>query len=149
MHWRRAWQPTAVFFPEILWTEEPGRLQSTGSTESNTTEATYHACMRIRRTYFVLNCVKKLTCISKNNENTSEIRKGLLNLKNICTAKETLKETLEEKDNLRIGKILADEDTHKEFVSKHINSTCSSISEIQTTSLHPINKRPEYKMRFL
>ena len=26
--WRRPWQPTPVFFP---WTEEPGRLQSTGS----------------------------------------------------------------------------------------------------------------------
>ena len=29
---RRAWQPTLVFLPgESLWTEEPGRLQSTGS----------------------------------------------------------------------------------------------------------------------
>ena len=37
-HWRRAWQPTSVFFPEILWTEEPGRLQTTGSTESDMTE---------------------------------------------------------------------------------------------------------------
>ena len=30
--WRRAWQPTPVFLPgESPWTEEPGRLQSTGS----------------------------------------------------------------------------------------------------------------------
>ena len=30
--WRRAWQPTPVFFPgESPWSEEPGRLQSTGS----------------------------------------------------------------------------------------------------------------------
>ena len=29
--WRRAWQPTPVFFPgESLWTEDPGGLQSTG-----------------------------------------------------------------------------------------------------------------------
>ena len=28
--WKRAWQPTPVFF-RILWTEEPGRLQSMGS----------------------------------------------------------------------------------------------------------------------
>ena len=30
--WRRAWQPTPVFFPgESPWTEEPDRLQSMGS----------------------------------------------------------------------------------------------------------------------
>ena len=30
--WRRAWEPTPVFFPgESPWTEEPGRLQSMGS----------------------------------------------------------------------------------------------------------------------
>ena len=30
--WRKAWQPTPVFLPgESSWTEEPGRLQSTGS----------------------------------------------------------------------------------------------------------------------
>ena len=30
--WRRAWHPTPVFLPgESPWTEEPGRLQSTGS----------------------------------------------------------------------------------------------------------------------
>ena len=30
--WRRAWQPTPLFLPgEILWTEEPGGLQSRGS----------------------------------------------------------------------------------------------------------------------
>ena len=28
----------------IPWTEEPGRLQSMGLQESDTTEATYHAC---------------------------------------------------------------------------------------------------------
>ena len=30
--WRRAWQPTPVFFLawRIPWTEEPGRLQSIG-----------------------------------------------------------------------------------------------------------------------
>ena len=37
--WRRKWQPTAVFLPgESLWTEEPGRLQSMGSKESDMTE---------------------------------------------------------------------------------------------------------------
>ena len=30
--WRRTWQPTAGFLPgESPWTEEPGRLTSTGS----------------------------------------------------------------------------------------------------------------------
>ena len=30
--WRRAWQPTPVFWPgESSWTEDPGRLQSMGS----------------------------------------------------------------------------------------------------------------------
>ena len=30
--WRRAWEPTPVFFPgESPWTEEPGRLLSAGS----------------------------------------------------------------------------------------------------------------------
>jgi len=30
--WRRAWQPTPVFLPpRILWTEDPGGLQSRGS----------------------------------------------------------------------------------------------------------------------
>ena len=30
--WRRAWQPTPVFLPgKSSWTEESGRLQSTGS----------------------------------------------------------------------------------------------------------------------
>ena len=29
--WRRAWQPTQVFFPgESPWTEDPGGLQSMG-----------------------------------------------------------------------------------------------------------------------
>ena len=28
--WRRAWQPTSLAW-RILWTEEPGGLQSTGS----------------------------------------------------------------------------------------------------------------------
>jgi len=29
--WRRAWQPTPVFFPgESLWMKEPGRPQSIG-----------------------------------------------------------------------------------------------------------------------
>ena len=37
--WRRAWQPTPVFLPgESPWTEKPGRLQSMGSKESDTTE---------------------------------------------------------------------------------------------------------------
>ena len=34
--WRRKCQPTPVFFPGKLWTEEPGRLQSTGSRKSQT-----------------------------------------------------------------------------------------------------------------
>ena len=39
--WRRAWQPTPVFLPgEFPWTEEPGRLQLTGSKELDTTQAT-------------------------------------------------------------------------------------------------------------
>ena len=29
--WRRAWQPTSILAWRISWTEEPGRLQSTGS----------------------------------------------------------------------------------------------------------------------
>ena len=34
--WRRAWQPTPVFFPgESLWTEEPGGLQSIALQSSN------------------------------------------------------------------------------------------------------------------
>ena len=33
----------------ILYTEEPGGLLSTGCTESDTTEATSHACMHWRR----------------------------------------------------------------------------------------------------
>ena len=37
--WRRAWQPTLVFLPgESPGTEEPGRLQSRGRKESDTTE---------------------------------------------------------------------------------------------------------------
>ena len=33
----------------ILWTQEPGGLLSMGSTELDTTEATWHACMHWRR----------------------------------------------------------------------------------------------------
>ena len=41
--WRRAWQPTPVFFPgKIPWTEEPGRLKSIVHKESDTTEVTEH-----------------------------------------------------------------------------------------------------------
>ena len=37
--WRRAWQPTSVFLPgESPGTEEPGVLQSIGSSESDTAE---------------------------------------------------------------------------------------------------------------
>ena len=37
--WRRTWQPTSVFLPgESPWTEKPGRLQSRGCKESDTTE---------------------------------------------------------------------------------------------------------------
>ena len=37
--WRMAWHPTPVFLPgEAPRTEEPGRLQSMGRKESNTTE---------------------------------------------------------------------------------------------------------------
>ena len=32
---------------EIPWTEEPGRLQSKGSLQSDMTEATQHACTNI------------------------------------------------------------------------------------------------------
>ena len=35
--WRRKWQPTPVFLPGESWTEEPGRLQSMGSQESDMT----------------------------------------------------------------------------------------------------------------
>ena len=36
--WRRKWQPTPVFLPgKVPWTEEPGRLQSMGCKESDTT----------------------------------------------------------------------------------------------------------------
>ena len=30
IRWRRKWQPTPVFLPEKLWTEELGGLQSMG-----------------------------------------------------------------------------------------------------------------------
>ena len=44
--WRRAWQPTPVFMPgESPWTEEPGRLQSMESQESDMTEATDHTLL--------------------------------------------------------------------------------------------------------
>ena len=37
--WSRKWQHTAVILAwEIPWIEEPGRLQSIGSQESDTTE---------------------------------------------------------------------------------------------------------------
>ena len=37
--WKRAWEPTPVFLPgESPWIKEPGRLQSMGSKESDTTE---------------------------------------------------------------------------------------------------------------
>ena len=37
--WRRQWHPTPVLLPgKIPWTEEPGRLQSMGHEESDTTE---------------------------------------------------------------------------------------------------------------
>ena len=36
--WRRKWKPISVFLPgESPWTEEPGRLQSMGSQELDTT----------------------------------------------------------------------------------------------------------------
>ena len=38
--WRRAWQPTPVVLPGESHGEEPGGLQSMGSKESDTTEAT-------------------------------------------------------------------------------------------------------------
>ena len=35
--WRRAWQATPVFLPgELLWTEEPGGLQSIEVTKTRT-----------------------------------------------------------------------------------------------------------------
>ena len=36
--WKKKWQPTPGFAWEIPWTEEPGRLQSMGSQESDTVE---------------------------------------------------------------------------------------------------------------
>ena len=38
MPWLKAWRSTLVFFPEIPWTEEPGRFQSTGLSELDMTE---------------------------------------------------------------------------------------------------------------
>ena len=57
--WRRKWQPPAVFLEKematyssilawrIPWTEEPGRLHSMGSQQSDTTEwhSTQHSCL--------------------------------------------------------------------------------------------------------
>ena len=48
--WRRKWQPTLIFFPR----ESRGQRSLVGccpqgGTESDTTEATYHACMHWRR----------------------------------------------------------------------------------------------------
>ena len=46
----RQWHPTPVFLPrKIPWTEEPGRLQSMGSLESDTTEWLHF--------YFSLSCI--------------------------------------------------------------------------------------------
>ena len=48
--WRKAWQPTLVFLPgETPWTEEPGRLQSTGSQRvrhDSATNHTQHVCAK-------------------------------------------------------------------------------------------------------
>ena len=42
--WRRAWQPTPVFFPgDFPWMEEPGGLQFTGSYRVGITEVTQYA----------------------------------------------------------------------------------------------------------
>ena len=41
---KRAWQPNPLFLPG-KWTEETGRLLSMGLKESDTTEATEHACI--------------------------------------------------------------------------------------------------------
>ena len=46
--WRRAWQCTPVFLPgESPWTEEPGRLQSTGSHRVG------HDCSDLAHTYTI------------------------------------------------------------------------------------------------
>ena len=43
LQWRRKWQPTPVFLPgEFPRTEEPGRLQSKGLKESDTTQRLNH-----------------------------------------------------------------------------------------------------------
>ena len=43
--WRRTWQPTTVFLPgESPWTENPGRLQSTGSQRVGHDWATSRSC---------------------------------------------------------------------------------------------------------
>ena len=44
--WRRAGQPMPVYLPrESPWTEEPGGYSPRGCKESDTTEATEHACI--------------------------------------------------------------------------------------------------------
>ena len=41
--WSRKWQPIPVFSPgEVSWTEEPGRLQSMGLQEMDTTSRLNH-----------------------------------------------------------------------------------------------------------
>ena len=46
--WRRAWQPTPVFFPgKSPWTEEPGGLQSMGSQRVGYDWATKHSTAHV------------------------------------------------------------------------------------------------------
>ena len=47
--WRRAWQPTPVFFPgESPWTEEPGGLQSMGSKGVGHDWGTKHSTLQLQ-----------------------------------------------------------------------------------------------------
>ena len=60
--WRRAWQPTPVFFPgKSPWTEEPGRLQSIGSHDWST----HMQCMFCDRFFNVF--VSEFWCIFCND----------------------------------------------------------------------------------
>ena len=69
---------------------------------------------------------------SQNNESEPQIRKwGLISLETICLPKETPNERQAQPSEQE--ERFADKDTHKEFISKHTNSSCNPASKTNTT----------------